>query len=71
MPRPTVTLYCRSCEVGYASAGEMPALCPNKQCGAVPNWTTLKPYRLSALDRRLLRSLRITPTDRTDEQKPK
>lgn len=54
-------LWCRTCVTGYASVGELPALCPN--CGQPANWSdTLEPrvrYELTFNDKRFLRSINV------------
>lgn len=54
-----ITLWCRACDTGYASRGEVPSHCP--QCDQIPNWTTTPPYKLTVNDRRFLEMLRIDP----------
>jgi hypothetical protein len=58
------TLWCVLCGVGYASLGEVPAVCP--ECNQETRWNTSPPYQpprahyvLSYNDRRFLRSLGI------------
>ena len=61
----SVILYCRMCNQGYASVGELPALCPS--CERPTRWSTMAahtsgpPLPLSVDDRRFLRSLHIEP----------
>lgn len=61
-----VTIFCKSCWAGYASLGEIPAICPN--CEQETTWTTFArqagpttPYRLTVDDRRFLRETKIRP----------
>ena len=59
-----ITLWCRACETGYGSTGEVPKVCP--ACENDAQWTTLRPYRLTFMDRQFLESIRIRPVDRSD-----
>jgi len=59
---PRVMLWCQACEAGFGSVGELPTACPS--CLQFPNWSTLRPYRLSFNDRTFLKSIRIEAVDR-------
>jgi len=52
-----VVLWCQACQSGYASVGEVPAICP--ECKQVPHWSTLKPYKPSVNDVKFLKSIKI------------
>ncbi|HEX8030332.1 MAG TPA: hypothetical protein VF491_17780 [Vicinamibacterales bacterium] len=61
-----VILYCRMCNGGYGSTGDIPAICP--LCNRETKWGTSPrghepvPWWVpNENDRRLLRSLRIDP----------
>lgn len=60
-------LYCRLCDKGYGSTGEIPERCPD--CGRVTKWSTapMREREASAIawtadDRRFLRAFRIAST---------
>jgi hypothetical protein len=57
-------LFCQQCDTGYGSLGELPSSC--QACKQFPDWTTIKPYRLSFNDRAFLKSIHIEAIDRTD-----
>ena len=63
-----ILLWCRKCQIGRACVKDIPPVCPN--CLTVTTWTTFAPqpdpaapFALTALDRRLLRTLAIDPQD--------
>jgi hypothetical protein len=50
-------VYCRLCDVGYASISELPKVCPS--CERPTKWTTMPPYKLNEDDRLFLKLNRI------------
>lgn len=63
-----VILYCRLCDAGYQSVGDLPVRCPT--CGLPTRWGTSPPWtvdpptlmlKLSRDDRRFLRTIGIDP----------
>lgn len=65
MKRSARLIWCRICQVGYATAGEVPDHCPSCQQPAF--WTTdapypLEPWALTDLDKLMLKTLRISST---------
>lgn len=60
-------LFCRKCNVGYASVGEIPLVCPS--CELATSWSTTPPYardpkvpyKLTRDDRVFLRVQAIRP----------
>jgi len=61
-------LWCKRCWAGYASAGEIPVVCPC--CKQETRWTTsaphlapTEPFKLTGNDRRFLQSISIAGED--------
>jgi hypothetical protein len=52
-----VTLWCRACDGGYYSRGEVPTLCP--RCEKQAHWTTTPPFKLTVDDKNFLKVNRI------------
>lgn len=66
MDAKVVTLWCRSCLIGFAVRGAWPPSTLHSDRTKAADWslenpTPLKPYNLNANDYRFLRSLRIGP----------
>ncbi len=64
-----IVLWCRLCDAGYGSVGDLPVTCPT--CKKPTRWGTTPPHMLlpanptwtpSENDRTLLRSLKIDPS---------
>lgn len=55
-------VFCQGCGVGYACVGDLPPTCP--KCDTPePAWSSMRPLKLSANDRKFLKSLRIRTDD--------
>jgi hypothetical protein len=54
---PPIVVYCQACDAGFGSTGTPPRLCP--RCDQVPDWTRTPPFKLTVLDKKFMRTLRI------------